>query len=503
MNKRLKKHEVLRLLLQCIFFAFQNGYVQGWVSGKIYTGGNKKFCTPGLNCYSCPGALGACPIGSLQAVLSSANYKYSLYVIGFIGAVGVFCGRFICGWICPFGLVQDLLHRIPFPKKRKNLPGHRYLKYLRYVILVLFVIILPMAIANQAGTGQPWFCEYICPSGTLFGGIPLTIANESLRALIGGRFLWKVALLLVIAFLSTFSYRPFCKYVCPLGALYGLANPISVYRYRVDADACVSCGACQKACGMDIRVWEKPNSMDCIRCGRCKTVCPTGAITTTFTFKDLTLKPAGAKTEGTSTEITSTEINNTEINNAEINITETTITEAANTEAANTEAAKAAIIGAETKKGHTVFAALLCTLPGILYPLLCGLSYGAYIRAGVVEEILTFQLYLLSPIVTLIPVIMTLILGIGLFASLGSPERLDRLRAWPLKIMLTLPICLVITYLIITVTAFSYGRITLMNGLTLGFSTMTVSFTVSILLLITMLIVMALIRKKKTKPQNK
>ncbi|NLG05044.1 MAG: 4Fe-4S binding protein [Clostridia bacterium] len=268
--------------IQAAFFALTNGYAQGYIQGKIYRGNNKKICVPGLNCYSCPGALNACPIGSLQAVLNSRQFTVSCYVFGFIMAVGAFMGRFVCGWLCPFGLVQDLLYKIPIFKKIKNLPGHKYLKKLKYVILVLFVFLLSSIVKDVTGLGQPWFCEYICPSGTLFAGVPLVILNPNLQAAIGGRFFWKLFLLIFLLILSVKAYRPFCKYLCPLGALYGLCNPISLYRYKVDSDACIKCGACQKACNMDIKVWETPNSMECIRCGNCKTACPQHAITSTF-----------------------------------------------------------------------------------------------------------------------------------------------------------------------------------------------------------------------------
>lgn len=287
-----KKNNILRLIIQCISFAFHNGYLTGWMKGKIYTGDYKKICMPGLNCYSCPGAVGACPLGSLQAVLDGGAFRVSLYVLGAIGAIGLFCGRLVCGWLCPFGLVQDLLYKIPFVKKIKNLPGHKYLRHLRFVILALFVIILPIGVKNDAGVGQPWFCEFICPSGTLLGGIPLTIANPELGAQIGGRFIWKAALLLIILVSAVISYRPFCKYICPLGALYGCANPISIYRLKVDHDKCTGCGACKKACGMDIDVCNHPNSMDCIRCGKCMAACPAHAITSTFSGR----KEGGEKT---------------------------------------------------------------------------------------------------------------------------------------------------------------------------------------------------------------
>ena len=277
-----KDKQKVRLLFQALFFALTNGYAMGFAKGKIYTGANKQLCVPGLNCYSCPGALFACPIGSLQAVLSDRNFKMSCYVLGLIAGFGALFGRLICGWMCPFGLFQDLLHKIPLFKKAKVLPGHKWLKYTKYVVLGVFVLVLPSLIHDVTGAGSPWFCAYICPSGTLLGGIPLTIANPGLQGAIGFRFWWKVALLAAVTILSIKVYRPFCKYLCPLGALYGLCNPVSFYRLRVNKDACVECGACQKACGMDIPVWQQPNSMECIRCGKCKQVCPQHAITSTW-----------------------------------------------------------------------------------------------------------------------------------------------------------------------------------------------------------------------------
>lgn len=115
----------LRLIVQACFAALTNGYVRGFVEGKIYSGSLKQLCVPGLNCYSCPGALGACPIGALQAVLGSRGRQFSFYAIGFLVAVGALCGRFVCGWLCPFGLFQELVHKIPFPKKLKKLPGDK------------------------------------------------------------------------------------------------------------------------------------------------------------------------------------------------------------------------------------------------------------------------------------------------------------------------------------------------------------------------------------------
>lgn len=275
---KLKNH--VRLIVQACWTALTNGYVYGYLEGRIYRGQAKNICVPGLNCYSCPGAFGACPIGSLQAVLDSSAFQVSCYVLGFLMMFGSFFGRFICGWLCPFGFVQDLVHKIPLFRKlkRKNLPGHRYLIYLKYVILIVFVILLPSVMKDAGGSGSPWFCEYICPSGTLMGGLPLVAANSELRSAIGGRFVWKVGLLVLFLVCDIIVYRPFCKYVCPLGAIYGLFNPIALYRFEIDKEACIKCGMCQRTCKMDIKVYEEPNSRECIRCGECRKACPTGAI---------------------------------------------------------------------------------------------------------------------------------------------------------------------------------------------------------------------------------
>lgn len=405
MNK-VKKQNRLRLFIQCLSFAFHNGYAKGWLTGRIYTGANKAYCVPGLNCYSCPGALGACPIGSLQAVMDSGKYSYkiSLYVFGFIGAVGVLCGRFVCGWLCPFGLIQDLLHKIPFSKKMKNLPGHTYLKYLRYVFLIVFVILLPITILDATGMGQPWFCEWICPSGTLLGGIPLVIANANMRTAIGFRFYWKVAILILCIVLSILSYRPFCKYVCPLGALYGLANPISLYRFKVNTDTCTQCGGCQNVCGMDIPTWKKPNSTECIRCGKCLAACPTNSISTT-------LSQVLPKKEEPNVENVKTSM-----------------------------------------KVKAVIAGLLCFVNSLgmmpMYYIAFQQALTYNLQETLVDSFPSFIAHYGSYLFALIPTIMIFIFGIKCFIVLWHPEDYEDLSSWPKKNLLTIGITTLLSFIV-------------------------------------------------------
>ena len=285
-----KKRITPRTWIQIGFAALSNGYINGFLRGKLYQGDLKQFCVPGLNCYSCPGAVAACPIGALQAVLSSPRYRFSFYVIGLLMAFGAVFGRAVCGFLCPFGLVQELLHRIPFPKKLRHLPGERFWRLLKYAVLVLLVLLLPSVVVNFIGQGEPWFCKYLCPSGTLFGGIPQLLLNPTLRQAVGGLFWWKLGVLLFLLALSVLHERPFCKYLCPLGAIYGLCNPIALVRQAVDPDKCTHCGACARACPMHVPLPEKPNHLECVRCGLCRLVCPENAISLTLSFKGASRK---------------------------------------------------------------------------------------------------------------------------------------------------------------------------------------------------------------------
>ena len=267
-------NDIRRKIIQVAAFGFSNSHVGNLATGTIYKGSWKNFCNPGLNCHSCPAAGFACPIGAMQNVSSSPKFGFSFYAIGFVLAVGVIFGRAICGYICPFGFLQELIHKIPSPKKRIQKP----LTYFKYVLLVVFVLLLPALVTDQYAIGEPAFCEYICPPGTFTAGIPLLLTHPELRVQIGGLFVLKAAILLATIVGCIICCRFFCKTMCPLGAIYGVLNKISLYRMHVVPTQCISCGKCQDICPMDIDPTSHPNSAECIRCGKCVATCPKQAI---------------------------------------------------------------------------------------------------------------------------------------------------------------------------------------------------------------------------------
>jgi ferredoxin-type protein NapH len=220
---------------------------------------------PGLNCYSCPAAVTACPIGGLQHF--AASRQVPLFLAGALGLIGLGTGRLTCGWLCPFGLIQDAAHRLPTPKwsPQSQLP------WLRYAVLVVLVLALPFL------TGEQWFSR-LCPAGTLEAGIPWVLLSGQVRSQAGALFAFKLATLGGLLGWMVVTRRPFCRYLCPLGAIYGLFNPVSFFRVRLDRAACSGCQQCSAACPVDIDPLTEINSRRCIHCLECVRVCSTGAL---------------------------------------------------------------------------------------------------------------------------------------------------------------------------------------------------------------------------------
>ena len=264
-----------RRLVQLYAALLYNANLKGFVEGDIYQGGTKALCVPGLNCYSCPAAVGACPLGALQNAIAASAKRPAFYVIGILLLFGMSLGRTICGWLCPFGLIQELLHKLPGPKLKKGKITRR-LSWLKYALLAVLVVVLPLWSAFRS-LPLPAFCKYICPAGTLEGAAALLLhpANAALRGMLGGLFLNKLILLALILLACVFLYRAFCRFLCPLGALYGLMTRLALVGIKLDRARCTDCGTCLRVCPMDIR---RVGDSECVHCGSCMEVCPVQAI---------------------------------------------------------------------------------------------------------------------------------------------------------------------------------------------------------------------------------
>ena len=245
--------ERVRKVVQALWVFLTNGFWGFPFTGTLYQGPLKVLCSPGLNCYSCPAATAFCPIGSLQQLLlgvrlslQSGQLLVGTYVLGCLGLLGTVFGRFICGWACPFGLLQELLHAIPTRKYR--LPP--VLRFGKYLCLVL---------------------QGRLPDRHARGRHPMLLLMPELRTLTGWLFAGKLAVLTAVLLWSVPVSRPFCRTLCPLGVFYGLFNRVSLIRLKFSADACTTCGACHAVCPVGIRFNETPESSECIRCLRCLT----------------------------------------------------------------------------------------------------------------------------------------------------------------------------------------------------------------------------------------
>lgn len=216
----------------------------------------KFFPCPVFNCYACPLAIFACPIGTLQHFFIIGAFPFA--TLGILGLTGAMVGRMTCGWLCPFGYLQDLLAKLK--KKKWVIP--KWLFYFRYATLVVLVIWLPWWLK------APWFSK-LCPAGTLQAGIPWLLLKADIRAQAGLVFGVKIAILAFFLLWMVLSKRPFCRTTCPLGAIFSLFNKVSLIKLEVSQEPCTGCGNCQDVCPVEIDIRDDPNSMNCIRCLEC------------------------------------------------------------------------------------------------------------------------------------------------------------------------------------------------------------------------------------------
>ncbi|MCK4433927.1 4Fe-4S binding protein [Candidatus Bathyarchaeota archaeon] len=226
------------------------------------------FICPFLYCHGCPFATFGCPIGIIQNFVVYG--RFPLFAVGSLGVYGVILGRAFCGWACPFGTLHDLLS----PTNRRREIKNRNHWYAKYAILFLTLALAWFALDTV-------FCKF-CPSGSLFGAIPYRLREYFLFNTIsefGKPFyihMFTLALTIVLALLIS---RFWCRYLCPLGAIAGAFNKVSIVNISLDEKRCKKCFVCLEACGMGItKLKDIGGSTDCILCGRCVEACPEKAL---------------------------------------------------------------------------------------------------------------------------------------------------------------------------------------------------------------------------------
>jgi ferredoxin-type protein NapH len=257
----------VKRIVQFAALIIHNSFIPAFFSGGIYQGVLKRGCTPILNCWGCPLAWYSCPLGALQHFIGLRIIPF--YILGFFGTIGMIVGRMSCGWVCPFGLLQDLLYKIKSVKMK--LPN--WCSYIKYAVLIFVAVMIPYFV------GEPWFCK-LCPNGHLLAGIPLVLADKTgdLRALVGWHFYMKGAILVFVLLCAVSIKRFFCRTFCPIGAIYSIFNRLSLFKIKVDKEKCIECESCQMVCPMHVPIYKSPEHRDCIRCLDCVKICPTKAI---------------------------------------------------------------------------------------------------------------------------------------------------------------------------------------------------------------------------------
>lgn len=193
-----------------------------------------------------------CPISAVQNIILKASTGYLLlFLVPTVAAL--FVGRLFCGYVCPFGALQELLH----VKRLRRAISESWMRFLRFLPYAILVCLVARVIATGVLT---W--DGTTPFKAFFtlGGTAVTIG-------ISGLF--------VVA--SIFLFRPFCRLFCPLGAWLSLVSRVSPFRVRSRA-GCVSCGKCDDACGVCAVEGGTVSAADCLLCGECIRTCPVGAL---------------------------------------------------------------------------------------------------------------------------------------------------------------------------------------------------------------------------------
>jgi polyferredoxin len=252
MIRKTKRIERLRLLTQLAATVL-------WSLPYFAVFGTQAYICPAFHCHGCPWSSFACPIGIISGFIALKLVPF--VALSILGIVGAFGGRIVCGWACPFGLLQDLLGKL----KKNKLVIPQWLGYTKYAVLVGLVVLVPLFYTMKS---HFTFCG-LCPAGTLEAAVPSLFTNPLPKS-----WLWidiRLSILVITLLSVVFISRGFCRVICPLGAIFAVFNRISLFRFRLVRTSCNSCGSCAKTCPVDIDPVKDMNTEECIKCLDCTT----------------------------------------------------------------------------------------------------------------------------------------------------------------------------------------------------------------------------------------
>jgi len=305
--RRLLRIEIARKLTQFFCFLILNAIVLGWTPTPILL--------PILNGLSTPQKTVGDAFATLQLMLYNTTFPW-LPIASFL-LIAIILGRATCGWICPFGFIQDLLGYIKRKHKEISLRTHEDMINVKYGILAVTLLIsIASALTLALGIGQGFTrtfgvfaqapFEVLSPASTLFSTLP-KIALDARYVIpmwletgdIAGNILsgigslpilfWvQFAIMVAIIVLGVYVPRSWCRYLCPHGAALAFLSKFSFLGLKREPVKCTKaeCHACVEVCPMKVPIldlpWEKFTDPECIYCLKCVETCSTKAIKPKF-----------------------------------------------------------------------------------------------------------------------------------------------------------------------------------------------------------------------------
>jgi polyferredoxin len=207
-------------------------------------------------------ALHPSPMCAITKPLLFLNAGYAVPAVFFtllifMGALTVIGNKLFCGWSCPIGAIQEIIHRIPLPNRMRTRLSFKITNAVRSLFFVIFLVAVFLSSID--------LYDYVNPFEALHWDLDL----------------WMMAVLGVVLAASLFLFRPFCYLLCPVGLFTWVLEHVSIARVKVDREACDDCMLCtmQSPCPAVPAILEgKKSRPDCHACGICISTCPKDAL---------------------------------------------------------------------------------------------------------------------------------------------------------------------------------------------------------------------------------